>query len=73
MAEKSETSGMSRTPSLGFPTTDCHDGLGHPKQVPLTTPDVDGDPVAHPLGPPLPAAVVKLFSPSALLQKPAVP
>jgi len=33
---------------------------------------VDGDPVAHPLGPPLPAAVVKLFSPSALLQKPAV-
>jgi hypothetical protein len=50
---------MSRTPSLGFPSSDCHDGFGYPAQVPPTTPDVDGFPVAQPLGPPLPAVVVK--------------
>jgi hypothetical protein len=46
---------MSRTPSLGLPSTDCHAGLAYPAQVPLTTPVVDGAPVAQPLGPPLPA------------------
>jgi len=49
---------MSRTPSAGTPTSDCHVGLAHPAQLPLTTPDVVADPVAHPLGPPLPEAVV---------------
>ena len=72
---KSETSGMSRTPSLGLPKTDCHDGLAYPAQEPFTTPYVEGDPVAQPLGPPLPEAVVnKLFEEAReLLQKPLRP
>ncbi len=37
---------------------DCHDGLGQPWQAPLTTPLMDGVPVAQPLGPPPPATVV---------------
>ncbi len=49
---------MSRTPSLGLPSTDCHEGLGQPWQDPLTTPAVDGVPLAHWLGPPPPATVV---------------
>jgi hypothetical protein len=42
--------------------------------VPLTTPRTDGVPVAHPLGPPLPDAVVrKYWLPVALLQNPLLP
>src|SRR5258708_38391347 len=40
------------------PSTDCHEGLGQPWQDPLTTPAVDGVPLAHWLGPPPPATVV---------------
>jgi hypothetical protein len=54
---------VSRTPSFGLPTTDCHDGFGHPWQLPLTTPLVDGVPVAQPLGPPPPATVVSKSAP----------
>lgn len=64
-----DTSGKSRTPSLGTPgTPDCQDGLGVPLQVPLTTPAVVGAPVAQPLGPPLPAAVTRYAWPAVLLQ-----
>src|SRR5580704_5341569 len=73
-AEKSETSGMSRTPSLGTPTRVCHEGFGQPAQVPLITPLVVAAPVAQPLGPPLPDPVVrKSSSPSVLLQNPVEP
>ena len=54
LAAKSDTSGISRTLSLGSPTSDCHDGLGHPAHVPPATPRYVGVPVAQPLGPPLP-------------------
>jgi hypothetical protein len=58
---------MSLTPSAGLPKTDCHEGLLYPTQFPLTT-------LAHPLGPPLPAAVVrKVGSPIVLLQNPPLP
>src|SRR5216683_2801178 len=62
-AAKRETSGVSRKPSGGLPKTDCQEGLGHPAQEPLTTPGVDGVPVAHWLGPPPPAAVVMRSEP----------
>jgi hypothetical protein len=43
-------------------------------QDPLTTPDFDGAPVAHSLGPPPPATVVrKSASPVELLQNPLLP
>ena len=66
---------MSRTPSAGLPTIDCHDGLAYPAQLPLTTPLVEGLPVAQPLGPPLPEAVVcnPYVVAVLLLQKPFVP
>jgi hypothetical protein len=65
---------MSRTLSLGLPNRpDCHEGLGYPLQLPLTTPNVDAVPVAQPLGPPLPATVVRKTSPVELLQKPLEP
>jgi hypothetical protein len=63
--ENNDTSGMSRTPSLGLPSTDCHEGFAYPAHVPLTTPAVEGAPVAQPLGPPLPAV---MLSTSPLLQ-----
>lgn len=75
LAANSDTSGISRTLSAGTPTSDCHDGLAYPAQVPLTTPLVVAAPVAQPLGPPLPEAVV--CNPSlvavVLLQKPEDP
>jgi len=51
---------MSRTPSLGFPTTDCQDGLAYPAHVPPEAgiPLVVGAQVAQLLGPPLPEPVV---------------
>ena len=66
---------MSRTPSAGFPTIDCQDGLAYPAHLPLTTPPVDGVPVAQPLGPPLPEAVVcnPYVLAVVLLQKPLEP
>ena len=73
MAAKSETSGISRTPSEGTPTRVCQEGLAQPAQLPLTTPLVVAVPVAHPLGPPLPEAVVRKFAPVVLLQKPVEP
>jgi hypothetical protein len=73
LAANSETSGMSRTPSLGLPTIDCHEGLPYPLHVPLTTPLVDGVPVAQPLGPPLPETTVRRFPPLPLLQTPLEP
>src|ERR1700684_255447 len=62
----SATSGRSRTLSAGLPLTDCQLGFAYPLQVPLTTPDVDGVPVAQPLGPPLPPEMSK---PSPALQR----
>jgi hypothetical protein len=57
-----------------MPTTPaCHDGLGYPAQVPLTTPELEGDPVAQPLGPPLPPTLVRKFAPALLLQNPDAP
>ena len=52
---------MSRTPSFGLPTTDCHVGLAYPAQVPpeCGAPEVVGAPVAQLLGPPLPEPVVR--------------
>src|SRR5277367_7097950 len=66
----SATSGRSRTPSAGLPLTDCQLGFAYPWQVPLTTPVVDGVPVAHPLGPPLPPEMVR---PSSALHTLPVP
>src|SRR5205807_1647879 len=71
-AANSATSGTSRTPSLGLPTSDCQLGLAYPAQVPLTTLLVLGVPVAHPLGPPPPATVLRNRAPGTLLQKPDV-
>jgi len=48
-----------------LPNTICHEGFGHPAQVPLTTPAVDAAPVAHWLGPPPPATVVMKNEPKA--------
>ena len=64
---------MSRTPSAGVPV--CHEGFAYPLQVPLTTPTVDGAPVAQPLGPPLPAVTCNKPSLEAVLlpQKPLLP
>src|ERR1039458_6614721 len=61
---KSETSGISRTPSAGLPKMpDCHEGLAYPAHVPSTTAElvwsVPPPPVAQPLGPPAPAAVLR--------------
>jgi hypothetical protein len=57
-----------------MPTTPaCQDGLGYPAQVPLTTPEVEGDPVAQPLGPPLPPTLLRKFAPGLLLQNPDAP
>lgn len=65
---------MSRTPSLGLPNTDCHEGFGYPAHEPLTTSDMEGAPVAQPLGPPLPEPVVRnCCSPILLLQNPVKP
>jgi hypothetical protein len=72
-AANSDTSGMSRTPSFGFPKTDCQEGLAYPAQVPPTTPLAAGVPVAQLLGPPLPAIVVKKERPIVELQKPFGP
>ncbi len=50
---------MSRTPSEGLPTIDCHDGFAYPRAA--SAHDftlIVGVPDAHPLGPPLPEAVV---------------
>src|SRR5580698_11202503 len=56
----SETSGISRTPSFGFPTRPlCHWGFGYPLQVPPTTPATAGEPRAQPLGPPLPPKALR--------------
>jgi hypothetical protein len=71
--EKSETSGKSRTPSLGTPTRVCQEGLAQPAQLPLTTPEVLAAPVAQPLGPPLPPPVVLKSAPAVLLQNPLDP
>jgi hypothetical protein len=51
--------------SFGLPGTDCHEGLGHPWQVPFTISPLDGDgvPVAQPLGPPPPATVLRRSEP----------
>src|SRR5215467_10679263 len=59
--ENIDTSGRPRTPSLGMPTMPvCHDGLGYPWQVPVpATPGIEGVPVAHRLGPPLPPVTVQ--------------
>src|SRR5215813_7041701 len=57
-AANTDTSGVSRTPSFGLPSTACHAGFAHPPHEPLTTPAAEGVPVAHWLGPPPPAAVV---------------
>ena len=68
---------MSRTPSFGLPIRPaCQLGLGVPAQVPLTTPELNsaGEPLAQPLGPPLPEAVLRKFwNPAALLQKDLLP
>ena len=65
---------ISRTPSAALPNNDCHDGFAYPWQLPPTTPEMLGAPVAQPLGPPLPLAVVmKYLSPVRLLQKPLDP
>jgi len=50
---------MSRTPSFGFPNTDCQAGFGYPAQVPLTTLGTEGVPVAQLLGPPLPPRILR--------------
>jgi hypothetical protein len=63
---------MSRTLSLGLPKTDCHFGLIYPAQVPLTTPAVDGAPVAQPLGPPLPPVVSKRAPKLQILVEPDI-
>src|ERR1700679_2561634 len=52
-----DTSGTSRTPSDGIPKSAWYEGLRHPAHVPLTTPLIDGVPVAQPLGPPSPPPV----------------
>ena len=52
-----DTSGTSRTPSGGIPKSAWYEGLRHPAHVPLTTPLIDGVPVAQPLGPPSPPPV----------------
>ena len=36
------------------PNPVCQEGLAYPAREPLTTPEVEGDPVAQPLGPPDP-------------------
>ena len=64
---------MSRTPSAGFPATDCHEGFGIACTASPHNSVVAGAPVAHPLGPPLPAAVVKKLAPLELLQSPEEP
>jgi hypothetical protein len=57
---KSETSGTSRAPSAGFPKMpDCQEGLAYPAQLETTKSGVPLVPVAHPLGPPAPALVVR--------------
>ncbi len=73
-AAKRDTSGRSRTPSAGVARI-CQEGFAYPLQVPLTTPVVEGVPVAQPLGPPLPHAMVCKPSEMAvlLLQKPVAP
>ena len=59
---KSDTSGRSRTPSSRIPANPaCHDGFFQPLQLPLTTPRMEGVPLAQPLGPPLPPIVVRKF------------
>jgi hypothetical protein len=56
----SDTSGMSRTPSVGLPRKPlCQDGFGQPWQVPPTTPETEGVPLAQALGPPLPPVLLK--------------
>ena len=73
-AAKSERSGWSRKPSLGMPGTPvCHEGLGLPLQVPLTTPGMDGFPVKQVLGPPLPLTEYLYSLPSFELQNPVGP
>jgi hypothetical protein len=68
---------MSRAPSFvdepqfdphGLPYTVCHDGFGYPAHEPLTTPLIEGLPVAQPLGPPLPPDVAR--TPSNEASKP---
>ncbi len=71
-AANSETSGRSRTPSVGLPMTDCQPGLAYPLHVQPTTPATLGAPVAQALGPAEPPTTRKLL-PEAELQKPAVP
>src|SRR5580658_4768668 len=73
-AAKSERSGWSRKPSLGIPGTPvCQTGLGLPRQVPLTTPGMDGFPVKQVLGPPLPLTEYLNSLPSCVLQNPVGP
>jgi len=42
-------------------------GFAYPAHVPLTTPVVEGTPVAQPLGPPLPARMLRIV-PDKVLQ-----
>src|SRR5208282_2544264 len=73
-AANSERSGWSRKPSFGMPGTPvCHEGLGLPWHVPLTTPRIDGFPVKQVLGPPLPLTEYLNSLPSFVLQNPDGP